>query len=71
MKLKTELTPDQIKNLTPEQYRAEVDRLMAAEIADFRRTMDSYRGVAIIAPDGTADDADHATWCDCKLNFGA
>lgn len=68
---KTDKTPAEIAAMTLAEYRAEVERLRAADIADFRRTMNSYRGVAIIATDGTADDADHAKWCGCNLKVGA
>lgn len=60
MNLKTDLTPEQVKNLTPEQYRAEVNRLMAAEIADWRRERNAHRpaGITLARSEGTGD-ADH------------
>lgn len=55
--VKTTLTPEQVRSLTPEQYRAEVDRLVAAAIRDFARTMDGYRtyGTSLARVDGTGE----------------
>lgn len=58
MKLpETKYTREQIKNLTPEQYRAEVERLKKIVIDDFRREMNSHRtaGVSLARQDGTAE----------------
>ena len=68
---KTDKTPAEIAAMTLAEYLAETSRLRAADVADFRRTMNAQRGVAIIAVDGTADDDDHARWCGCGLKLGA
>jgi hypothetical protein len=68
---KTDKTPAEIAAMTLAEYLAEASRLRAADVADFRRTMNAQRGVAIIAVDGTADDDDHAKWCGCGLKLGA
>jgi hypothetical protein len=55
--VKTKLTPEQVKALTPEEYVAEVNRLVAEVIRDFARTMDGYRtyGTSLARVDGTGE----------------
>jgi len=55
--VKTKLTPEQVKALTPEEYQAEVNRLVAEVIADFARTMNGYRtyGTSLARVDGTGE----------------
>jgi hypothetical protein len=63
---KTTLTKEQIRNLTPEQYRAEVERLRAQVIEDFRQEMNRHRlsGSSLARQDGTGgDDHDCAATC--------
>lgn len=55
--VQTKLTPEQVKALTPEEYRAEVNRLVAEVIADFARTMNGHRlaGTSLARVDGTGE----------------
>lgn len=55
--VKTKLTAEQVKALTPEEYVAEVNRLVAEVIRDFARTMDGHRtrGTSLARVDGTGE----------------